>query len=86
MRNEIVHLGERTGSRRAERWHGRAPANGPLANGAASVVSLFPERARSAREQPDSELVGCLELENAELRREVVELALQIQELKDRRR
>lgn len=52
---------------------------------AAPVVLLFPERTRIPQAQSDAlKLVGCLELENAELRREVVELALQIQELKER--
>jgi hypothetical protein len=87
MRNEVVRLAKRAGSRRAERWHSRALPNRPLANRAASVVLLFPERMRIAQAQPDAvKLVACLELENAELRRQVVELALQIQDLKERRR
>jgi hypothetical protein len=48
---------------------------------------LFPERISDAPTESDTlKLVACLELENAELRRQVVELALQIQDLKERRR
>ena len=51
------------------------------------IVLLFPERSRIAAAEPDAlQLVACLELENAELHRQVVELALQIQDLKERRR
>jgi hypothetical protein len=93
MRNEVVRLRQRLGSERAERWHGRALSNRSLGGRAASVVLLFPERMlfaermRVASVKPDVlKLVASLELENAQLRRQVVELALQIQDLKERRR
>ena len=86
MRNEVVRLRQRAGSQQAERWHSRALPDRPFANRAASVVLLFPERISSAPTESDTlKLVACLELENAELR-QVVELALQIQDLKERRR
>lgn len=89
MRNEVVRLiiRQRAGSQQAERWHSRALLDRPFANAAASVALLFPERISSAPTESDTlKLVACLELENAELRRQVVELALQIQDLKERRR
>jgi hypothetical protein len=87
MRNEVVRLRQRAGSQQAKRWHSRALSSRPFANRAASVVLLFPERSRIAAAEPDAlQLVACLELENAELHRQVVELALQIQDLKERQR
>jgi len=87
MRNEVVRLRQRLGSERAESWHGRALSNRSFAGRTASVVLLFPERMRVASATPALlKLVASLELENAELRRQVVELALQIQDLKERRR
>jgi len=87
MRNEVVRLEKHTNAERAAHWHSRAPRNRLAANRAASVVVLFPERSHGAQAGSDvAKLAAFLELENAELRRQVVELALQIQELKERRR
>jgi len=87
MRNEVVRLRKRIGPQRAEPWHGRATANRPFGNRGATVIVLFPERLRAGQTRPDAlSLVASLELENVELRRQVVELALQIQDLKERRR
>jgi hypothetical protein len=87
MRNEVVRLRRRAGPQDAGPWHARAMSNRPPADRGASVVMLFPERSVIAQVQPDAvKLFRCLELENAELRCQVVELALQIQELKERRR
>jgi hypothetical protein len=87
MRNEVVRLRKRVGPQRAEPWHGRAVANRPFGNRSAAVIVLFPERSRVGQARPDVlNLVASLELENVKLRRQVVELALQIQDLKERRR
>jgi hypothetical protein len=87
MRSEVVRLRKRIGPQRAEPWHGRALANRPFGNRSAAVIVLFPERLRATQARADApHLVTSLELENLELRRQVVELALQIQELKERRR
>jgi hypothetical protein len=82
--DKVVRLGERAGTQRAD--CSRALPNQLFSNRAASVVvPLFPERTHIARAEPDAlKLVARLELENAELRRQAVELALQIQDLKDR--
>ena len=83
--NEVIRLGERASTQRAE--CSRAVPNPLFANRAASVVPLFPERTDIAPVEPDAlKILACLELENAELRRQAVELALQIQDLKERRR
>jgi hypothetical protein len=87
MRNEVVRLRKRIGPQRAEPWHSCALANRPFGNRSATVIALFPERLRDAQARPDVlNFVASLELENVELRRQVVELALRIQDLKERRR
>ena len=83
--NEVIRLGERASTQRA--GCSCALPNPSVANRAASVVPLFPERTDIAPVEPDAlKILACLELENAELRRQAVELALQIQDLKERRR
>jgi hypothetical protein len=87
MRNEIVRLEKRESAPRAAQWEGCALPNRPAAVRATSVIVPFPEHSRVARAESDvAKLVASLELENTELRGQVVELALQILELKERRR
>jgi len=86
MPNEVVRLRKRTDPQRAELWPGGAMPGRPFANRGAAVVMLFPERSGATRALADAaKMVACLELENADLRDQVVELALRIQDLKERR-
>lgn len=90
MRNEVVRLRKRASTQRGQLWHGTA-APGPVDNVASSVVVLFPERSRIARGNRPSASTSAeaarrlarMEQENAELRRRVVDLALQVQALKE---
>jgi hypothetical protein len=85
MRN-IVRLATRGGPERVDR-HRRAAASGrPPANPGGAVVMFFPHRNRRvATETGAVTRIARLELENTELRRQAVELALQIQALKEAR-
>lgn len=90
MRNEVVRLRKRASTQQAELWHGTA-APRPVDHVASSVVVLFPERPRIARGNRLRALTSAeaarrlarMEQENAELRRRVVDLALQVQSLKE---
>ena len=92
MLNKVVRLRQRGNAQREELWRSPTPKR-LVSNFSSSVVVLFPERSKAAQERsrnlpapPESlKFLTQLEQENAELRRYVVELALQIQDLKDQR-
>jgi len=87
MRDEVVRLKKRANAQRGAQWDSRALPARLAANRAASVVVPFPQRSHLGQVELDvAKLLASLELENTQLRRQVVELALQIQELKERRR
>ena len=89
MRNVVVRLPQRSSAQRAQRWYHNAAPKKRVANAAPSVVVLFPGSPRRWRHSDDAPArpnavaaLAELEQENAELRRHVVNLALEIQELK----
>jgi hypothetical protein len=83
MRN-IVRLATRGGPERVDRHRRPAASGRPAANPGGAVVVLFPDRFRRAPAESGAVTrIARLELENKELRRQAVELALQIQALKD---
>jgi hypothetical protein len=82
MRNDVIRLqGHRGRPELSRRPYVPVRASaGPQA----SIITFFPGRLRHAPIKTGAtKLVAWLELENTELRRQVVELALQIQALKD---
>lgn len=90
MRNEVVRLRKRASTQQGQLWHGSA-APRPVDNVTSSVVVLFPERPRIAPGNRRSASTSAeaarrlarMEQENVELRRRVVDLALQVQALKE---
>jgi hypothetical protein len=90
MRNEVVRLLPHGNAQRAQHWNSNASLRWRVRSAASSVVVLFPGRSRILRRRlgdaaarPETAtMLAELEQENAELRRHVVDLALEIQELK----
>ena len=90
MRNEVVRLPRRGSAQGPRHWYGNASSKRRITNAASSVVVLFPGpspilqgRVRDTPADPEAvKMLAALEQENAELRRHVVDLALEIQELR----
>jgi hypothetical protein len=91
--NEVRRSRQRSNTRREKLWRINATPKPVIPNLASSVVVLFPEGSSATRERSSRSVparphtlrsLARMEEENAALRSRVVELALQIQDLKER--